>query len=199
MTDAVRLVRDPSRLANHEVATYALWRAGGVTRAIDTEDVALLCWQMAPTRFSWKSYPQFPDKEIIRFALADAKKIKYGGLVQGSGAEGWLLTMNGVKWVELNLEVIRQLDSAATHSRVHRGDDQQLRQAQQHHLFQQWRSGNTEPPRYYDVADLARLPADAPRATVDESLSRLEKLAEIAGDQGLKDFIAWVRTGASHG
>jgi hypothetical protein len=107
--------------------------------------------------------------------------------------------MNGVKWVERNLEVIRQLDSAATRSRVYRGDDQQLRQAQQHHLFQQWRLGNTEPPRYYDVADLARLPADAPRATVDESLSRLENLAEIAGDQELKDFIVWVRTGASHG
>jgi hypothetical protein len=40
---------------------------------------------MAPTRFSWKSYPQFPDKDIIRFALADAKKKSTEGLFKAVG------------------------------------------------------------------------------------------------------------------
>jgi hypothetical protein len=105
MREAVPLVGDPNRLTNQEVATYALWCVGGAKEICDTEDVAVLCWEMAPSRFSWKRYSQFPDKDIIRFALADAKKKKYGELVQGSGADGWLLTTNGVRWVERNSEV----------------------------------------------------------------------------------------------
>ena len=97
MREAARLVRDTNRLTNPEVATYALWRVGGAKEPCDTEHVAALCWKIAPSRFSWKHYPEFPDKEIIRFALADAKKKKCGELVDGSGGEGWLLTTNGIR------------------------------------------------------------------------------------------------------
>ncbi len=195
MRETTRTVRDPTRLTNQEVATYALWRVGGAKEPRDTEHVAALCWKIAPTRFSWKHYPEFPDKETIRFALADAKKKKYGELVHGSGGDGWLLTTNGIRWVERNIDVLRQLDGAPTRSRLDREGDEQLRTARLHQLFQQWQIDQTKPPEYYDIADLAQLPADAPASAVADRLSRLANVAEIAGDQGMKEFLIWVRTG----
>ena len=197
MKTSIRIVRDPNRLANHEVATYALWCAGGINEPCDTEDVAALCWEIAPSRFSWKRYPQFPDKDIIRSALSDAKKKKYGELVQGKGEGGWLLTANGVRWVEENLSVLRQLDTAHTRSMLDREADQLLRHTRQHYLFLQWQADHTQPPEPYDIADLARLPADAPPSVVGERLSRLGNLAEVAGDDEMKEFLSWLRTGTS--
>jgi hypothetical protein len=197
MSGAARPVRDPSRLTNPEVATYALWRVGGAKKPCETEDVAALCWKIAPSRFSWKRYPQFPDKETIRFALADAKKKKYGELVHGSGGEGWILTTNGIRWVERNMEVLRKLDGAPGRSRLDPAADEQLRHAREHYLFQRWHADQVEPPEYYDVADLAELPADAPQTAVADRLSRLENVTEIAGDHEMKEFLIWVRTGTT--
>lgn len=197
MRETVRMVRDPNRLTNPDVATYALWRVGGARQPQDTERIAALCWEMAPSRFSWKHYPRFPDKDIIRCALSDAKKRKNGGLVQGTGEEGWLLTTNGIKWVERNLGVLRHMDGGPTRSQLDHEADQFLRQARQHHLFGRWLADPSEPAEYYDVADIAQLPADAPRAEVSNALSRLENLAEIAGDQEMKEFLIWLRTGTT--
>ena len=46
------------KLKNWEVVVYALYLAGGVTRAIHTEEVALKCFGLAPDAFSWIRFPQ---------------------------------------------------------------------------------------------------------------------------------------------
>jgi hypothetical protein len=151
---------------------------------------------MAPERFSWRRY-QHPDKDIVRVSLSDAKKKKYGELTRGSGDEGWMLTTNGVRWVERNIEALRRLDGGPSRSRLDVAADQELRQLRQHELFAQWKERSDEVPSPYEVADLVQLPADAPEAAVAEGMARLENLSLISGDEEIKEFLSWAKTGTS--
>ena len=84
----------------YHVVTAALHQLGGAARAIDTEDVAVRAFELAPDLFRWQKYPQQINLELVRVALSDAKKPKNGALTSGSGRSGWRLTQRGVAWAQ---------------------------------------------------------------------------------------------------
>lgn len=97
-------------LSDKDIVIYALYILGGWHKRIHTEDIALKCYELAPTKFSWVKYPQYPDLAPTRFALESAKKTKSGALVKGGSERkksitilgGWVLTQNGIQWVRTN-------------------------------------------------------------------------------------------------
>ena len=99
-------------LSNIDVALFALYRRGGAQRPIETEDIALECWTLAPEKFSWKKYPEYPESEPARSALFDAAKPKYGKLVRGRNKRtGWMLTVAGIDYVRARLKGLEPLAS----------------------------------------------------------------------------------------
>ena len=98
---------ETEKLNDKDIALYALHLLGGWQKRIHTEDVALKCHQLAPSRFSWVKYPQYPDLAPARFALE-----KCGPRVEGKserkGGTGWRLTENGVRWIEGSKSRIEQ-------------------------------------------------------------------------------------------
>ncbi len=101
-------------LTNIDVTLLALYRLGGAEQPIDTEDVAIACWEIVPERFSWKKYPQYPESEPARVALFDAAKPKYGKLVRGRNKRtGWMLTVNGIDYVRSRLSFLEASISGA--------------------------------------------------------------------------------------
>ena len=112
------------KLSGMDIVLYSLYLLGGWQKRVHTEDIALKCFQVAPSKFSWVKYPQYPDLAPARFALEAAKKPKYGALVDGRSERkrettprnlkdllndskiinisGWILTGSGLKWVESN-------------------------------------------------------------------------------------------------
>lgn len=97
-------------LSDKDIVLYALYLLGGWRQRVHTEDVALKCYELAPSKFSWVKYPNYPDLAPARFALEAAKKPKYGSLVKGESERkrtlkslgGWILTENGKQWVKAN-------------------------------------------------------------------------------------------------
>lgn len=87
-----------SSLSNPQIAVIAVARLGGDVRAIDSEDVAIIVYNLAPKRFCWRKYPDKIDIATVRFALSDAAKPTLALLV-GSNKDGWMLSPEGVKWV----------------------------------------------------------------------------------------------------
>ncbi len=73
----------------------ALFLTGGAEGPVDTEDVAVRAAELAPGMFSWRSYPDFIDKELVRRALADAR-LKKGWVIGSHNNGGWILTTAGV-------------------------------------------------------------------------------------------------------
>ncbi len=98
------------QLSDKDIVIYALYLLGGWQKRVHTEDIAIKCFELAPNRFSWIKYPQFPDLAPARFALEAAKKQMNGNLVEGEserkgdrrGIGGWRLTGSGLSWIEIN-------------------------------------------------------------------------------------------------
>jgi len=92
-------------LNDKDIVLYALYSLGGFQNRIHTEDIALKCYELAPTRFSWTKYPQYPDIQPVRFALEKCKPLIIGSSErkQPSNITGWRLTDEGLKWLEANL------------------------------------------------------------------------------------------------
>ena len=97
-------------LSDKDIVLYALYILGGWQKRVHTEDIALKCFELAPSKFSWVKYPQYPDLAPARFALESTKKPKYGALVKGGSERkrtvksvgGWMFTANGIQWIKDN-------------------------------------------------------------------------------------------------
>ena len=97
-----------SEVGQSEIVTLAVHLLGGAQRFIDTEDIAIKAFELAPLRFSWRKYPEQINLELVRVSLSDAKKPHKGTLLRGSGRKGWSLTANGNKWIEANLNLLER-------------------------------------------------------------------------------------------
>ncbi len=86
-------------LVGYELTTLGVYLLGGTKKAVDTEDVAVKCHEIAPGTFAWRKYPDQINLELVRVQLSDAKKKKNGTLLSGSGREGWRITTEGLKWI----------------------------------------------------------------------------------------------------
>jgi len=86
-----------TELSQVELVTFAVYLADGAQRAIDTEDIAVKAFELAPDRFAWRKYPQQINLELVRVYLSEAKTGKEA-LVTGSGKTGWSLTQRGLEW-----------------------------------------------------------------------------------------------------
>jgi len=103
-------------LSNKDIALYALYILDGWQKRVHTEDIALKCYELAPSRFSWVKYPQYPDLAPARFALEQAEKPKSRALVKGESERtrnvkkigGWMLTSEGIQWIMDNKPRIEQ-------------------------------------------------------------------------------------------
>ncbi len=89
-------------LSKPELVTLALGELGADHHPVDTEDVAVKARELAPTAFAWRLYPQHINLELVRVALVDASRVKSGSFVQGRGRGGWMLTDQGVAWLQVN-------------------------------------------------------------------------------------------------
>ena len=95
-------------VSQSEIVTFAVYLLGGLNKFVDTEDVAVKAFEIAPERFSWKKYPDQINLELVRVSLSDAKKPEKGEHLFGSGRRGWSLTVNGRDWISANPDLLER-------------------------------------------------------------------------------------------
>lgn len=198
-------------IPNREMVVYALSLLGGDSKPIHTEDVAVKCHGLFPASFSWTKYPDFPDKDIVRVALTDARKTQYGGLVEGRtgqrkghsaktkrrpAPDGWMLTAAGVVWAMKNTGVFESL-GAGGEIKVHRQRLlKQLSKVRKNKLFLEYLEQEMEfDPQIGDLADLARCRIDASPTVWEKRFDALERKAIAVGQDDIVDFISRCRIG----
>jgi hypothetical protein len=69
---------DTLEISKTLLVVTALHALGGES---DLEHIAVKAHEMFPGQFSWRSFPQFPDKDAVRVHLSEAKKSSFGELV----------------------------------------------------------------------------------------------------------------------
>lgn len=193
------------KLINWEIAVYALHLSGGASKPVRTEDVALKCFELAPESFSWVHYPQYPDKEIARFGLTDARKAKTGALVTGRAGkgirpvpqskgelstDGWMLNEAGVKWVLSNEERLsRELGQKGTNYQ-RQELLRKIRRVRTHRLFATYRSAPEQfKPSLGELADLLRCRVDAEQAIWSKRIDLLKNQALLAQQDDVISFV----------
>jgi hypothetical protein len=185
-------------ISNVDIALYALFRLGGDTAPVHTEDVALKCFHLANERFSWKKYPQYPELDPARFALLDAAKPLYGKLarqvfkkISGKRQSHWVLTPEGLNYVRERLDVLKLLEAGqivldSEHTEKNRFVDL----LKKHPAFKKFVTTETcEHVEKYEFTDLLHCSLDASPKVLRERLERLRVRAEKSSDQEVKKFL----------
>ena len=182
---------------------YALYLLGGDLRRIHTEDIALKCFELFPHSFSWTKYKDYPDKDIVRVALTDARKEPFGPLLEGRSGQkaglagktnrppvedGWILTPRGIEWIRKNLS---KFGMKGEQAKDHR--QQLLRQIKlirEHQLFSRYiNNPDNFAPTIGEMADMLRCRVDAEQDVWLARFHKVELLAKSANQLDISDFI----------
>ncbi len=192
-------------LRNWEIAVYALYLTCGASRWVHTEDIAIKCFELAPDSFSWIKYPDYPDKDIARVGLIDARKEKVGALVAGRAGkgkghrikdneqrqvDGWQLTEAGATWVTRNEERLAK-DLSQRQPKSHRQELlQSVARVRKHILFKNFQEQpNSFVPTIGLLAELLRCRVDAESHVWERRFDTLRNQAQLARQEDVLEFI----------
>ncbi len=187
-------------LTNLDIALYSLYLLGGTKQRIHTEDVALKCFELAPTKFSWIKYPEYPDITSAYFALGDAKKNKFGGLVIGkreikrekNRIGGWIFTLNGINWVNANKSRIE--DAVGKHGIIGKrlNDDRKLRDLFNSTAYKEYLLNREHPNiSFAEFTESLICTVNTSYNVLVDKLNQLQLLAKISQNKNLKDYIKY--------
>ena len=89
-----------TKIKNIELVTLALYQAGGASKPVDTEDVAVTADKIDNQRFKWKKneYKKFIDRGLVFDSLKAAHLRKKGAFLKGNDDKGWILTSLGLEF-----------------------------------------------------------------------------------------------------
>lgn len=188
------------KLSDKDIALYALYLSGGWQRRIHTEDIALKCYQLVPSRFSWVKYPQYPDLAPARFALEAAKKPNLGTLVEGESEKkrtikktgGWRLTENGIRWIEVNRPRIEQSLSERIPPADRVPGDRMLKELVKSVAFREFqRDGQEASISPAEFAESLLCTINTKADVLNERLAQLYSVAENLRRKEVKDYIGF--------
>jgi hypothetical protein len=190
---------------NRELVVLVLYLLGGESGSVHTEDIAVKCHQHFPDAFSWTKFRQFPDKDIVRVALTDARKEKNGALVQGRAGQshglvaktsreptpdGWCLTPRGVLWIRSRQADLERLLGKPETKEHRQRLLQQLRRVREHTLFgtfvadpEGFRAGIGQ------IADLMQCRVDSEPRVWESRFTTLRNKAIAAKQQDIIQFV----------
>jgi len=187
-----------AKLSNKDIVLYALHHLGGWQRRVHTEAIALKCYELAPSKFSWVKYPQYPDLSAAYHALGDAKKPKYGALVKGEsektkkkkGIGGWMLTADGIKWTEANKERIEKY--LGEHRPI--GDrlpaDRKLKELLRSTAFKKFKAyGEQAEISHADFAESLVCTVNTRSEVLNDRLEQLYSIAEKREKEDVKNYV----------
>ncbi len=193
---------DKDVLSDKDIAIYALYLLGGWQRRIHTEDVALKCFELAPSKFSWVKYPQYPDPAPARFALEAAKKPKDKALVKGESERkrtdknigGWVLTEYGIQSILANMARIEE--SLGKHAPM--GDrlfgDRKLKELLESTAYKKFRDyGEQAEILHSEFAESLICTVNTKTEILNDRLDQLYSTAENLRREEIKNYVNFCR------
>ena len=186
------------KVSDKDIVLYALYLLGGWQKRVHTEDVALKCYKIAPSKFSWVKYPQYPDLAPARFALEAAKKPEYGSLVNGESERkrtiksvgGWMLTANGIKWIKENKSRIEEYlgKHKPTGDRLH--TDRKLKEFLRSVAFRKFMDyGEQAEISHAEFAESIVCTVNTRVEVLNNRLEQLYSIAEELGKNEVKSYV----------
>ena len=189
-------------LSNKDIVVYALYLLGGWQKRVHTEDIALKCYELAPSKFSWVKYPEYPDVAPARFALEAAKKLKNKVLVKGESERkktaqsigGWILTTDGIQWIKVNRHRIEQYLGKQTPVGDRLSSDRRLKELLKSVAFKRFKDyGEKADILHADFAESLVCTVNTKGEVLNDRLDLLYSTAEELGRIEVKSYVNFCR------
>jgi len=191
------------KLSDIDIVIYALYLLGGWQKRVHTEDIALKCFELAPSKFSWVKYPSYPDIAPARFALEAAKKPKNGGLVKGESERkktaknigGWLLTAEGIKWIKIHKPRIEKYLGKYKPLGDRLEADRKLKELLRSTAFKKFKYyGENADISHAEFAESLICTVNARAEVLNARLDQLYAIAEEIEIEEVKNYVRFCRT-----
>ncbi len=194
-------------LSNIDIALFALYKCGGISKKIHTEHIAWEAYNLAKERFSWR-LPEFkgkgfPDKTPIRFALEAAKKKENGKLVAGRAGgdinrpelEGWRFTPEGAEWIKKNGNRILQALKHKAPDMPKLEAKRFIKQLKNDPSFISFiKNRNLDSVSSYMFTDMLACAPDASKDIIKQKFDQLLTTANLINDKETTDFLEACKT-----
>jgi len=190
-----------NKLANIDVALFALYKLGGISRKVHTEHIAWEAYQLAKERFSWRLpefRDRFPDKSPVRFALEQAKKKEHGKIVTGKAGgdinrpelEGWRFTPEGAEWIRKNERRIAKALKQKTPDLRKLEAEKFVRKLKADACFKLFQEGGAlDEVSFYMFTDMLGCSPDATKDIIKQKFDRLLTTAKLVNDSEIIKFL----------
>ncbi len=194
--------RNKNDLNHLEITTIVLYLLGGGTRAIHHEDVAIKCFELFPTKFSWTKYPQYPDIKPSLFALEAGRKSVNGNVIEGNTRKGWMLTSKGIEWIDRNQNKVdnilsrvetnqsQRLPTQGRSQGVIRKPEEEIQSLRKTDAYQKYIQGVKEQIDVYDFHRFMRINQYVPSKKYEQRLEEIKLLTEK--DENLKELVIFL-------
>lgn len=185
-------------LTNIEMILYALYLKGGETKKIHTEDVALKCFKLSPSRFSWIKHPKYPNLESVRRPLISARSKENGSLVSGRHgktkenqvSDGWIFTPNGIDWIEKNKTRIELLLGSKQKPIKRTQIGKQIFEFRNSIAFKKFLKDETcENIHPYEFTNFLNASLDTPSSILCDRVDKIRAIASKAREDEIVKFI----------
>jgi len=184
------------KLSNRDVAVYALYLLGGWQKRVHTEDIAVKCYELAPSQFSWVRYPEYPDPSTARYALEKA-----AGLVKGESERtgkkrvgGWMLSADGVRWLRANRARIEKSLAGRTPSGDRSSAERKLKELLHSTAFQKFVGhGDQAEISHAEFAESLVCTVNTGPEVLNDRLEQLYSVAEEWEIAEVRDFVDFSR------
>jgi len=189
-------------LSDRDIAIYALYTLGGWQKRVHTEDIALECYKLAPSKFSWVKYPQYPDPAPTRFALEAAKKPEHGELVKGESERkktpksigGWMLTTTGIEWITINKERIERYLSSYIPIGNRAPADRKLKELLNSSAYKKYLEfGEQAEISHAEFAESLVCTVNTSTEVLNDRMEQLYSIAEELKKEDVKNYINFCR------
>ena len=189
-------------LSNMDIALFALYKLGGISKKIHTEYIAWEAYQLAKERFSWR-LPEFrekgfPDKTPVRFALEQGKKKEFGKLVTGRAGgdinrpelEGWRFTPQGAEWIKDNEGRILKLIGQKAPDLPKLVAERFVKQLKNDTSFVSFQKNrNLDEVSSYMFTDMLACAPDASKEIIRQKFERIVSTANLVNDKEILQFL----------
>lgn len=183
-------------VTNVTLALAVLHELGGAERFVDIEEIAYRLFELAPTRFGWRTR-EFPSWERARTALVHAnqearRRGKPPLAISNKDGEAWRLTADGVSVArEYAGDKLRR---GVRTARAGKAADK-VREIRRHQAFIRYCNGTpaTELERHV-VADLLLCPPDVSLAAIQRKVDVAKAAAVAIRDETVTRFLEEVQS-----
>ena len=190
-------------LSKMDIVLFALYKLGGVSKKVHTEEIVWETYQLAKEKFSW-CLPKFiklgfPDKLTALIALETAHKEGHGRLVSGRAGrdasgklDGWHFTPQGVKWIKENEK--RILVGLKQNEKIpgmpERDRERFIKKLKTDPFFKFYQEKKSlENASQYMFTDMLVCAPDASKDIIRQKFEQLESNATLINDSEILDFL----------